>query len=52
MFGFPDAGAPGGVQPACMIYAWNELGEGGILAPTAGAGSALLDAVADVFAPR
>ena len=49
VFGFPDGS--GGVQPAVCIYAWNEFGEGGILAPTAGAGSALLQAVADVFAP-
>ena len=49
VFGFPDG--RGGVVPAAMIYAWNELGEGGILAPSAGAGSSLLQAVADVFAP-
>jgi hypothetical protein len=33
-FGFPDASAPHGYQPAFTIYAWNEFGEGGILAPT------------------
>lgn len=49
VFGFPDG--RGGVVPAAMIYAWNEFGEGGILAPSAGAGSSLLQAVADVFAP-
>ena len=48
-FGFPDASAPGGVQPAVSIYAWNELGEGGIVAPTAGAGSMMLDVLARVF---
>jgi hypothetical protein len=35
-FGFPDAGSPHGYQPAFSIYAWNEYGEGGILAPTQG----------------
>ena len=49
-FGFPDASLPGGVRPAALIYAWNELGEGGMLAPTAGAGTVLLDTVARVFA--
>jgi hypothetical protein len=48
-FGFPDATAGTGVRPAVMIYAWDEFGEGGILAPTAGAGTMMLDAVARVF---
>ena len=48
-FGFPDASAPGGVRGAVMVYAWNELGEGGIVAPTAGAGTMMLDVLARVF---
>ena len=52
VFGFPDATAPAGVAPAVTIYAWNEFGEGGVLAPTVGAGSMLLDVVADVFGQR
>ena len=35
-FGFPDASAAHGYQPAFTIYAWNEFAEGGILAPTHG----------------
>ena len=50
-FGFPDASAPSGVQPAVCVYAWNELGEGGIVAPTAGSGTMMLDVLARVF-PR
>lgn len=50
-FGFPDDTAPSGIQPAVCIYAWNELGEGGILAPTVGQGTMMLDTVAKVFAP-
>jgi hypothetical protein len=30
VFGLPDASAPNGVRGAISIYAWNELGEGGI----------------------
>ena len=48
-FGFPDATAPSGVRGAVMIYAWNELGEGGIVAPTKGAGTMMLDVLARVF---
>ena len=48
-FGFPDATAPSGVRGAVMIYAWNELGEGGIVAPTMGAGTMMLDVLARVF---
>ena len=48
-FGFPDASAPGGVRGAVTVYAWNELGEGGIVAPTAGAGTMMLDVLARVF---
>jgi hypothetical protein len=49
VFGLPDATAPGGIRPAISIYAWNEFGEGGILAPSRGNGTALLDILADVF---
>lgn len=48
-FGFPDPSKPGGVQPAVEIYAWNEYGEGGLLAPTRGFGDNLLQGVAKVF---
>lgn len=47
--GFPLPG--GGRAPAFSIYAWNEFGEGGIMAPSAGWGTARLDAVASVFPP-
>jgi hypothetical protein len=48
-FGFPDPTSPGGFQPAFNIYAWNELGEGGIMAPTRGDGYMKLDTIATVF---
>ena len=48
-FGFPDATSDTGIQPAVCIYAWNELGEGGILAPTVGQGYTLLEGVGLVF---
>ena len=48
-FGFPDASQPHGYQPAFSIYAWNEFGEGGILAPTHGEGFMKLRAIAEVF---
>ena len=48
-FGFPDASAPHGYAPAFTIYAWNEFGEGGILAPTQGDGHMKLDTIAKVF---
>lgn len=47
--GFPHANGPSGVQPAFSIYAWNEYGEGGILAPTVGDGTAKVDAVRAIF---
>ena len=50
-FGFPDASLPGGVQPAFEIYAWNEYGEGGLLAPTKGLGDSLIQGIAKVFKP-
>jgi hypothetical protein len=43
----PSLGLPG--QPAFTIYAWNEFGEGGFVAPTHGDGYMKLDAIADVF---
>lgn len=51
-FGFPDATSATGVQPAVIIYAWNEFGEGGILAPTAGWGSMMVTTVGQVFARK
>ena len=48
-FGFPDASRPAGFQPAFNIYAWNEYGEGGIMAPTQGDGFMKLDTIAKVF---
>ena len=49
VFGFPDATSPTGIRPAMSIYAWNEFGEGGILAPTAGAGFMKIQVISDVF---
>ena len=49
IFGLPDATSPTGVRPAVSIYAWNEFGEGGILAPTAGAGFMKLEVLGAVF---
>lgn len=49
VFGFPDDSAPNGVRPAGTVYAWNEFGEGGICAPTVGSGTALVDALSNVF---
>jgi len=49
VFGIPDATSASGVRPAISIYAWNELGEGGILAPTEGDGTMKLDALKEVF---
>ncbi len=34
---------------AVLIYAWNEFGEGGILAPTAGEGTMKLEGVREIF---
>ena len=41
-----------GVQPAVIIYAWNEFGEGGILAPTVGWGDMMVTTVGEVFAKK
>jgi hypothetical protein len=40
----------GGRQKAFTIYAWNEFGEGGIVAPTRGEGLMKLEAIREVFA--
>jgi hypothetical protein len=48
-FGFPDPTSPTGIQPAVTLYAWNEFGEGGIVAPTTGDGFMKVQAVAAVF---
>ena len=36
-------------QKAFLIYAWNEFGEGGIVAPTKGDGYMKLEAIKDIF---
>ena len=48
-FGFPYPSSPNGFQPAFNIYAWNELGEGGIMTPTRGDGYMKIDTIAKVF---
>jgi hypothetical protein len=48
----PTLGLPkkdGSTQKAFTIYAWNEFGEGGIVAPTKGSGTMMLEAIKDVF---
>lgn len=48
----PNLGLPhadGGLTPAFTIYAWNEFGEGGIVAPTQGDGYMKLEEIRDVF---
>ncbi len=42
----------GGVQKAFTIYAWNEFGEGGIVAPNQGEGAMKLEGIRDVFGVR
>lgn len=44
--GYPKVG---GRQKAVLIYAWNEYGEGGIVAPTRGEGYMKLEAIRQVF---
>lgn len=39
----------GGRTKMLLIYAWNEFGEGGIVAPTAGRGDMMLQGILDVF---
>ena len=41
----------GGRQKLFTIYAWNEFGEGGIVAPTRGEQTMKLDAIHAVFGP-
>jgi hypothetical protein len=48
-FGFPDSSKANGFQPAFNIYAWNEFGEGGILAPCKGQGYMMMDVIAKVL---
>ena len=50
---YPNFGLPratGARQPVFTIYAWNEFGEGGIVAPTEGEGYMKLEAIREVFA--
>lgn len=44
--GYPQIG---GRQKAVLIYAWNEYGEGGIVAPTRGEGYMKLEVLREVF---
>lgn len=49
---YPNLGLPrrdGSCQPALTIYAWNEFGEGGIVAPTRGEDYMKLEAIREVF---
>ncbi len=48
---YPNLGVPvkGGRQKMLLIYAWNEFGEGGIVAPTRGDGDMKLEAIREVF---
>ncbi len=48
----PSLGLPkkdGTTQKAFTIYAWNEFGEGGIVAPTKGNGTMMLEVIKEVF---
>jgi len=48
----PSLGVPktdGTRQKIFTIYAWNEFGEGGFVAPTKGRGSMMLECIRDVF---
>lgn len=48
----PSLGLPkkdGTQQKAFTIYAWNEFGEGGIVAPTQGNGTMMLECIENVF---
>jgi hypothetical protein len=42
----------GTTQKAFTIYAWNEFGEGGIVAPTKGSGTMMLEAIKKVLGTR
>ena len=48
---YPKLGIPvkGGRKRMLLIYAWNEFGEGGIMAPTRGEKEMKLEGVRDVF---
>lgn len=49
---YPNLGIPckdGGREKAFVIYAWNEFGEGGFIAPTKGEGAMKLDVIREVF---
>lgn len=49
---YPSLGLPlpnGGRQKIFTIYAWNEFGEGGIVAPTKGEGTMKLEGIKEVF---
>ncbi len=51
----PTLGLPkkdGTTQKAFTIYAWNEFGEGGIVAPTKGSGTKMLEAIREVFGEK
>jgi hypothetical protein len=50
---YPQLGIPtrDGRKKMFLIYAWNEFGEGGILAPTVGEKESKLEAIQKVFAP-
>jgi hypothetical protein len=47
----PNLGTPavGGREKMLLMYAWNEFGEGGIMAPTRGEKAMQLEAVREVF---
>ena len=52
---FPTLGLPlpnDGRKKIFTIYAWNEFGEGGIVAPTQGEGTMKLDCIKEVFGPK
>ena len=42
-------GVEGGRKKVLLIYAWNEFGEGGIMAPTRGEKEMKLESVREVF---
>ena len=52
---YPHLGIPtknGGRVKMLLIYAWNEFGEGGIVAPTRGEGTMKLEAIREVFGKK
>ena len=51
----PTLGLPkrdGTMQKAFTIYAWNEFGEGGIMAHTQGSGTMMLEAIHEIFGEK